>query len=1118
MEVHCCALSTEPEASPFTHSLGHLRLRICAGISGCLEHSASSSRRTSLSPKPLRLHHSAQPDINVVNPQGVLRFDDERCLVTSETAADMRTPSSSCEAAGQASAEAPTVAPGSVILVRDEEWLVTAVSTLEEFDGSAHSADEDGVPMRRVQRIEAQGLSELVRDTDAVFLDSIDTITVLDPAEARLVNDESPQYRNSRLWLEATLRKTPLPAEDQRIALAGGMLIDAKDYQLTPVRRILDPRNLRPRILLADAVGLGKTIEIGLILAELIKRGRGERILIVTPKHVLEQMQHEMWTKFAIPFVRLDSDGIASIRRTLPATRNPFTYYKRAIISIDTLKSDRYLAHLRRHHWDAVVIDESHNVTNTASLNNRLASVLAQNTDALVLASATPHNGKRESFAELIRLLEPTAIKPTGDVDKADIDRLVVRRHRYSPDVAAEVGTQWAERLDPTIQLVQTSAEEDAIAAELDSVWMYPRTEAGLPTSNPYSGNTKSLFPWTLAKAFLSSPQALMETVDNRLRTIGTVEKTDTDDPRAVEATALQRLRGLAEAAINAVAENRRARRAPAGKYGALLDYLKTIGVSAQGDTRAVVFAERVATLNAVAEDLIIDMKLKPGQVAVLHGGMSDIEQMAIVDDFKRQNSHLRVLVTGDVASEGVNLHAQCHHLIHFDLPWSLIRIEQRNGRIDRYGQTEPPQITTLVLDPQLDTGGDGGSFSGDIRVLQRLIEKENEAHRALGDAAALMGKYSAEAEEELIRRALAKGQDLDTVIEPVEGVANDPFDWLFEDDVDDHGSAVPESADATTIAQPAVPAEESAATGTGLALYSEPVEYLRDALNSIYPEPELPLGRGGVGWEERGDLAFAALTPPDDLQHRLRALPQTYRRERRVDEGMRLATNRRQALQSLDRARNDRNSTSLWPEQHYLGPLHPVLEWADDRSLAAVPQRNAIYAVRADVDEPTIVLHSQLTNLRGQSVSSVYTAVGFPAWPDSSEGLPSAATDIRMLIDELGIGHPRTNSTSVDVEAFQHLVPEAVSAVADYIENFVAPRARDVAQHRVAAWRAQTDTWQQDARQFMQTRALRSTRARVDDAAALIEQMAPDRMITRPLVLAVPLDAPAPMLSKEDS
>jgi type I site-specific restriction endonuclease len=276
--------------------------------------------------------------------------------------------------------------------VRDEEWLVTGVQTVYE-----RATHQEVIPSRPVQRIEVQGLSELVRDTSAVFFDSIDTVTPIDSRQAPLINDPSSGYRDAKLWLEATLMKTATAVEDTNLTVADGMLIDAKEYQQTPVRKILDPQNLRPRILLADAVGLGKTIEIGLILAELIKRGRGDRILVVTPKHVLEQMQHEMWTKFAIPFVRLDSQGIQRIRQKLPATRNPFTYFKRAIISIDTLKSDRYLAHLRRHKWDAVVIDESHNVTNTSSLNHRLADTLAKNTDALILASATPHNGKKDA-------------------------------------------------------------------------------------------------------------------------------------------------------------------------------------------------------------------------------------------------------------------------------------------------------------------------------------------------------------------------------------------------------------------------------------------------------------------------------------------------------------------------------------------------------------------------------------------------------------------------------------------------------------------------------------------------------------------------------------------------
>lgn len=1006
------------------------------------------------------------------------------------------------------------IAPGSVIVVRDEEWLVTGASTVWEWDPTDPDATE---PTKPVQRIEAQGLSELVRDTSAIFLDSIDTVEVLDPAQAKLVNDTSAKYRDSRLWLEATLRKTPLPAEHQEITLAGGMLIDPKDYQLTPVRKVLDPANLRPRILLADAVGLGKTIEIGLILAELIRRGRGDRILIVTPKHVLEQMQHEMWTKFAIPFVRLDSDGIAAIRRKLPATRNPFTYFKRSIISIDTLKSDRYVAHLRKHRWDAVVIDESHNVTNTASLNNRLATVLAQNTDALVLASATPHNGKAESFAELIRLLEPTAISPSGTPDPAALDRLVVRRHRYSPDVAAEVGTMWAERQEPEARTVVPSAEENAIAAELDAVWIHPRTAPsprhpdGAPTANPYSGDTKSLFPWTLAKSFLSSPEALRETVDNRLRTLGlTVAQAAQltaaeafQTPAEIEAVALHTLRTLAQQAVDAAAHNRKQKTAQTGKYGALLDHLHGIGVRANSPMRAVVFAERVATLHAIHAVLPGDLGLKSHQVAVLHGGMSDAEQMDVVNRFKTEASPLRVLVTGDVASEGVNLHAQCHHLVHYDIPWSLIRIEQRNGRIDRYGQTHRPQITTLVLDPQIDDTGER-SFSGDIRVLQRLIEKEHEAHRALGDAAALMGKYSAEAEEDAIRHALVQGRALDDIVDDAQDVVSDPAAWITGVALPNAGGSSLALTTAPDTHLPSSPGTDALNTTIGLTLYREPVAYLSDALHAVFLDPSLPPPQG-VDWEERKDLDFATLVPPKDLVARFDALPRTYLGDRKVHERLQLATSTRHGEESLRDARND--LTTLWPQAHFLGPLHPVLTWADDRALAQLggQVRNAVYAVRAPVELPTVILHSQLTNMRGQSVSSMYSTVFF----QGEQGIAQLANSFTEIARDLELGGPRSNPGAIDVSAFQHLIPRAVQQVEQFVTQQVEPAAVHAARARVDSWQRTHAAWVQEAMGFTQTRGRRSTRQRVDDVSRLIDQMRPDRTITRPLLLAVPLDTP---------
>ncbi len=120
------------------------------------------------------------------------------------------------------------------------------------------------------------------------------------PRAGQVKVDTSAHHVESRLWLEATLRKSAVPLTDPTLTVATQGLAKALPYQVEACRQALDPANLRPRILLADAVGLGKTIEIGMILAELTRRGRGERILVVTPRHVLEQMQFEMWTRFAL--------------------------------------------------------------------------------------------------------------------------------------------------------------------------------------------------------------------------------------------------------------------------------------------------------------------------------------------------------------------------------------------------------------------------------------------------------------------------------------------------------------------------------------------------------------------------------------------------------------------------------------------------------------------------------------------------------------------------------------------------------------------------------------------------------------------------------------------------
>ena len=501
------------------------------------------------------------------------------------------------------------VAPGSVVLVRDEEWLVTAV---------ASTADGPLLTVR--------GLSELARDTTATFYASLDDIAVVDPAKMTVVADDSPGYRRSRLWLEATIRKTALAVDDPSLTVSSSVLADPLEYQHAAVRRALDPGNLRPRILLADAVGLGKTLEIGMILSELIRRGRGERILIVSPRHVLEQMQHEMWTRFAIPFVRLDSVGIQRVRQKLPATRNPFTMYKRAIISIDTLKNDRYLAHLRHHRWDAVVIDESHGVTNTNTQNNRLARVLAPNTDALILASATPHNGQQR----VLRRAGPTP-RAHGCQARRCSDRERGRStRRASPPVQQGGGER---RRLPTGPSAPSPSTNSSPPLRKRTPWPPNSATSGCthraPAPTP-AAPPSSRGPWPrrscLARPRSPRPSSSARPSSPPLTPTKPANSTRSPDSRTSPTEA-------SNATIRST-----------GKYSALLDRLTEIGVGKGQPTRAVVFAERIATLHWLAENVRRDLKLPADAVTILHGGLTDQEQQAIVESFKQENSPIRVL------------------------------------------------------------------------------------------------------------------------------------------------------------------------------------------------------------------------------------------------------------------------------------------------------------------------------------------------------------------------------------------------------------------------------------------------------------------------------------------
>jgi SNF2 family DNA or RNA helicase len=353
-------------------------------------------------------------------------------------------------------------APGARLVVRDEEWLVRRVDP-----------SSDGGYM-----LSCDGVSELVRSRSAQFLTELEEqIVVLDPAKTELVNDSSSHFNSTFLYLEAHLRRsTP---NDDRIHLGHRAVMNLVPYQLDPALQAL--RQPRQRILIADAVGLGKTLEAGILTTELIQRGRGQRILVITQKSMLTQFQKEFWSRFSIPLVRLDSVGLQRVRNNIPSNHNPFNYYDRTIISIDTLKSNlEYRNYLENAWWDIIIIDECHNVAargheDGLSRRARLARLLSGRSDTMILLSATPHDGSARSFASLMSLLDPTAISDPDDYTPEDYQHkgLVVRR--FKKDIRDQVSEDFQERI--TEQLKQEASPQEEAAYE--ALLAIPFTQKG---------------------------------------------------------------------------------------------------------------------------------------------------------------------------------------------------------------------------------------------------------------------------------------------------------------------------------------------------------------------------------------------------------------------------------------------------------------------------------------------------------------------------------------------------------------------------------------------------------------------------------------------------------------
>jgi len=574
-------------------------------------------------------------------------------------------------------------------------------------------------------------------------------------------------------------------------------------YQLVPVKMALSLP--RPRLLIADDVGLGKTIEAGLILSELHARRRANRVLIVCPASLCLQWQREMQVKFGFRFVIFNRQTLAQRRRELEAGTNPWAHEPRIIVSMDFLKRpDGAFREIQGLRWDVVIVDEAHHLAPSGAAESdkqltRLGRFLAEASDALLLLTATPHNGYDESMATLLSFLDPSLVSDGKKLVPHRYRRHYIRRlksHIRNPDGSPK----FVERKPIQPLQVNLSPEErkfhEQVRAYADRILAFAeKAEASERQAIQFVATV-------LCKRAVSSRKALLETLKRRqkrlqekqeeveaerelLRRWRRGEPLSPDELQKLEQdaysnylSAMRRLRrelarledeeDTVRSLLNALQELENS--SPDPKLVRLLDWLRQLHQS-QPDLKVIVFTEYVDTARAIEE--FLKANGYDGKVVVATGENPEADQKSAIETFLSGSA--TVLVATDIAGEGLNLHYNCHHLVHFELPWNPNRLEQRNGRIDRYGQTKPPVIAFLYL---ADTYED--------EVLKRLLEKLDNKLRAEGTITDILGSFQQERLEKLLLsryRVEEVEKELDEMLKavvPREVLSEGTDDWLL--------------------------------------------------------------------------------------------------------------------------------------------------------------------------------------------------------------------------------------------------------------------------------------------------------------------------------------------------
>ncbi|MDP2182395.1 MAG: DISARM system SNF2-like helicase DrmD [Actinomycetota bacterium] len=717
--------------------------------------------------------------------------------------------------------------PGMFATVRNRRGVISAVEPFDGDNGRLHLVHldykDDQLP------VEEQLIWELEQPHARLH----EPNALPDPgrSDAMPAEDFDALLRSAR-WTSAMPfldpdGSGPLDRLPFRSPFHGAVEVD--DYQLVPLLKAL--RMPRVNLLIADDVGIGKTVEAGLILSELLIRRRIQRVLILTPASLRLQWRDEMWDKFSLPFDLVDRGETQALRRRLGMDANPWRAFPRVIASYHYLRQPDVLEQLDSAcrmpdgsphlPWDLLIVDECHNLMPSpfgedSDLTKMLRSI-APHFEHRLFLSATPHNGHTRSFTGLLELLDPVRFSATDELKPAErsrVQQIVIRRLKREIN-ARTSPPKFCTRLDPAALVLAPSAEETALTEAFGEFRTAMRS--WIAAGDRKRRRAGSFAVEILGKRLLSCPVAFAESwrrckeglaeadeaseaeVDSVRRSV----EGETGDDREAQSresvaagvvgawlkkaaphitlqietidTALARL-GLADASAGSCADLDPMADARLDALLATIDRSLRVDGAWRDDERLVVFTEYKTTLDYLARRL--RERYEPDRILTLFGGMDEFERDAVKRAFNDPSEPVRLLLGTDAAAEGLNLQRTARHLLHFDLPWNPSRIEQRNGRLDRHGQARDVQILYFASDTDED-----------LKFLAHIMRKANDIREDLGSANEL---FDEAAHRRLVdgESATAVADDLDKRLMLTRGRAQVDADDTVETGTEDTAAA----------------------------------------------------------------------------------------------------------------------------------------------------------------------------------------------------------------------------------------------------------------------------------------------------------------------------------------